>query len=245
VSEKQDAGDLGSILGVFAHPDDEAYLAGALMARAVDAGRRVSLVTATRGELGFPADDPRPIERRMAIRETELECCLEVLGVTEHVWLDYPDGGCADVPVEEPVARLLPILEEVQPDTVLTFGPDGGTYHADHIATGRWATLACRAAARPPSLLYAANTPEWLERFLSVIDAGDVMMSAEAPITTPIDELAVRFVADDGLVDRKLAALLCQASQTERIVQQAGVEEYRELLRAEYYRAPTADDWPA
>jgi len=55
-------GDLGTVLGVFAHPDDEAYLAGGLMATAVDAGRRVVCITATRGELGFPDDDPRSIE---------------------------------------------------------------------------------------------------------------------------------------------------------------------------------------
>lgn len=244
MSGEQHTGDLGSILGVFAHPDDEAYLAGALMARAADAGRRVALVTATRGELGFPDDDPRPIERRMAIREAELMCCLEVLGVTEHVWLDYPDGGCADVPVEEPVARLRTILEDVQPDTVLTFGPDGGTYHGDHIAAGHWATLACRGAALPPRLLYAANTPEWLERFLSAVDAGNVMMSGDAPITISADELAVRFVADDVLVDRKLAALQCQASQVEPLVRQAGVDLYRELLREETFRAPTPADWP-
>ena len=49
--------DLGTILGVWAHPDDEAYLSGGLMAMARDAGARVVCVTATRGELGTP--DPR------------------------------------------------------------------------------------------------------------------------------------------------------------------------------------------
>jgi hypothetical protein len=65
-------GDLGTILGIFAHPDDEAYLAGALMATAVDAGRRVVCVTAAGGSFGFADDDPRSIEERMAVRESEL-----------------------------------------------------------------------------------------------------------------------------------------------------------------------------
>ena len=43
---------------------------------------------------------------------------------------------------------LCGFIEDVQPDTVLTFGPDGGTFHEDHIAVSRWTTLACRAAAR-------------------------------------------------------------------------------------------------
>jgi hypothetical protein len=83
-----------------------------------------------------------------------------------------------------------------------------------------------------------------LERFLSAVDAGNVMMSGDAPITTSADELAVRFVADDALVDRKLAALQCQASQVEPLVRQAGVDLYRELLREESFRAPTPEDWP-
>ena len=55
--------DLGTVLGVWAHPDDETWLSAGLMARAVDQGRRVVCVTATRGEAGFPADDTRPTGR--------------------------------------------------------------------------------------------------------------------------------------------------------------------------------------
>src|SRR5215510_7528571 len=87
-------GDLGTLLAMFAHPDDEAYLAGGLMACAADAGRRVVCVTATKGELGFPDDDPRSLEERASVREAELKACLDVLGMTEHHWLDQPDGGC-------------------------------------------------------------------------------------------------------------------------------------------------------
>jgi LmbE family N-acetylglucosaminyl deacetylase len=239
------AEELGSILGVFAHPDDEAYLAGALMAVAADAGRRVVCVTATRGELGFSDDDPRSLDERKAIREAELRACLDVLGVREHVWLDYPDSGCARVPTDEPVARLRSIVDEMRPDTVLTFGPDGGTYHDDHIAVGHWTSLACRGAFATPRLLYAANTPEWVERFEAAVTMDEVMMAdGLAPPTTPADELAVHFVADDALADRKVRALRCQASQVEPLVEQAGVDVFRELVREESFRAPTADDWP-
>ena len=90
-------GDLGSILGVWAHPDDEAWLSAGLMAQAVDAGRRVVCVTATAGEAGFPDDDPRPEEERMAIRRAEMAASLGEVGVTEHHWLGYRDGHCDDV----------------------------------------------------------------------------------------------------------------------------------------------------
>ena len=66
-------GDLGSILGIWAHPDDEAWLSSGLMMRAVEAGHRVVCVTATRGESGFPADDGRSAEERKAVRAAELD----------------------------------------------------------------------------------------------------------------------------------------------------------------------------
>jgi LmbE family N-acetylglucosaminyl deacetylase len=46
--------ELGTVVGVWAHPDDEAYLAGGLMAAARAAGLRVVCVTATDGERGHP-----------------------------------------------------------------------------------------------------------------------------------------------------------------------------------------------
>ena len=49
--------ELGTILGIWAHPDDEAWLSAGLMARAVDAGSRIVCVTATRGELGVQDAD--------------------------------------------------------------------------------------------------------------------------------------------------------------------------------------------
>ena len=141
-------GDLGSILGIWGHPDDEAWLSAGLMMQAVAAGDRVVCVTATKGEAGFPADDPRSVSERMAIRESELAACLSILGVTEHRWLGYGNGECALVPDEEAVATLAEIIDDVRPDTVLTFGPDGGTGHSDHIAACRWTTQAVAATHR-------------------------------------------------------------------------------------------------
>ena len=239
-------GNLGSILAVFAHPDDEAYLCGALMSLAVDAGRRVMCVTATRGELGFPDDDPRSIAERKAVRSAELDACLSVLGVREHQWLEYPDGGCIDVPDEEPVARLRAVMDEMRPDTVLTFGPDGGTYHDDHITIGRWTTLACRASDAAPRLLYQTKTPEWNKKFTTAFDIDQIMMvEGAAPIVTPIEDIAVWFSADTDLAERKATALRCQVSQTSGIVEQLGFETYADLVRDEFFRAPTPDDWPA
>src|SRR5689334_19924197 len=83
---------VGVLLGVWAHPDDEAYLSSGLMARARAAGSRVVVATATRGEAG--TDDPAgwPPERLAAIREREMAASLAALDVREHFWLGYRDG---------------------------------------------------------------------------------------------------------------------------------------------------------
>ena len=95
-------GDVGSVLGVWGHPDDEAYLSAGLMALAVDAGRRVVCVTATAGEAGFPDDDARSVDARVAVRQAEMAASLAELGVAEHHWLGYGDGRCAEVPTRTP-----------------------------------------------------------------------------------------------------------------------------------------------
>jgi len=233
-------GELGSILAVFAHPDDEAYLAGALMAKAVDEGRRVVCVTATRGELGFPDDDPRSEEERAAVRTAEMAACLGILGVQEHHWLDLPDGAGKEVPDEVPVARIAELIDEIRPDTTLTFGPDGQTYHVDHIAISRWTTLAVAAAQHSTRLLYAAMTEEWVQLFADHgVDLSQVMMvPGVVPPTVPSEELAVWFRAEGDLLDRKVRALRAQASQVEPLVQQFGVEAFAVQAADEFYREP-------
>ena len=59
---------LGTIVGVWAHPDDEAYLSAGLMAAAVDAGNHVLCITATRGELGTSDPSAWPPDRLAPVR---------------------------------------------------------------------------------------------------------------------------------------------------------------------------------
>ena len=236
---ERDPTQLGTILGVWAHPDDEAYLSAAIMAAAVGAGQRVVCVTATRGEAGSLDHVRWPPDTLASLREKELDACLRVLGVTDHTWLDHPDGGCADVPLEDAVAPIVSIIDDVRPDTVLTFGPDGMTGHTDHIAVGRWTAEALRVSGQNGArLLYATKTREWNTAFLAVVEPERVMMGAEElPWTDAADiVLHVRVTGDD--LDRKLAALLCQRSQVEPLVTDYGEAAFRELMADEFFRAP-------
>ena len=129
---------LGTVLGVWAHPDDETYLCGGIMAAAVAAGSRVVCVTATRGELG--STDPvrwPPGEALARVRTEELENALRHLGVTEHHWLDYPDGARADVDSLQSDVRsgdALPPAKSVSTSTASlidsSMSPSTGEAHA-------------------------------------------------------------------------------------------------------------------
>ena len=142
-----DVSKLGTILGVWAHPDDEAYLSAGTMALARENGQRVVVATATRGELGNPDPDTYSTYDMAVIRTHELDAALETIGVDEHVWFDLPDGSLDEIDEPRLVARIRALIDEVQPDTILTFGPDGMTGHPDHVTISR-ATTSVNDAAR-------------------------------------------------------------------------------------------------
>lgn len=217
---------LGTILGIWAHPDDEAYLSGGLMAMATDAGSRVVCVTATRGELGTSDPVSWPPNLLAAERTGELKRCLGILGVTEHHWLGYPDGECSGVPASAAVDRLSDLIGRVGPDTVLTFGPDGITGHPDHQAVCVWATDAFDRAARPGArLLYAAISEPRALQWEALNESLGVYLPGY-PVTTPTDRLAIDVVLDQDTADRKVRALAAQATQTTGLIASVGVERY-------------------
>lgn len=238
-----DVGKLGTILGVWAHPDDEAYLSGGLMALARDAGSRVVCVTATRGEQGTGDPVRWPPDRLAAERTGELERCLEILGVTEHHWLGYRDGECAAAPAAEPVARLIELIREVQPDTVLTFGPDGNTGHPDHRAVGRWTAAAFdRAAPAGARLLRSAVPDGWARRWRAVHDRFQVF-SPGYPITVDESELAVHLRLDPVTLARKVQALAAQETQTAGVIAALGPADYASWVSDEGFVAECPSCW--
>ena len=231
------AAGLGTVLGVWAHPDDEVYLSGGLMAAAVDAGSRVVCVTATRGERGTA--DPRswPPARLALLREAELAASLAVLGVTDHRRLGYPDGECAAVPAGDAIGRLAEVMAEVRPDTVLTFGPDGMTGHPDHRTVSAWTTSAVRQCepGHAPRLLYAAKTIPWCDRFDALHRALDAFLSG-LPLRFPVDDVAFDVELPDDLLDRKVIALRAHASQVAPLIEVIGEERFRSWVANECFR---------
>ena len=219
-----------TVLGVWAHPDDEAYLCAGFLTAARAAGSRVVVATATRGEAGLT--DPAAA----AIRAAELEASLAAVGVTEHRWLHAAvplrDGSLARVPEDVGVAAVAAVVADVRPDLVLTFGPDGMTGHDDHRAVSGWTTRAVENTGA--DLWYAALTGDWLDEWGGLCaETGVWMTGPPEPATDPV---YVSRLAGE-LLDAKIAALAAHRSQTAGLIALVGEERYRAWWNTETFVA--------
>jgi LmbE family N-acetylglucosaminyl deacetylase len=217
---------LGTVLGVWAHPDDEAYLSAGLMALARRAGQRVVVVTATAGEQGL-SDPPRSPQELARVRRQELSASLAAVGVTEHHFLGYSDGRCGEVPAQEAVAHLVEVFARVSPDTTVTFGPDGMTGHPDHQALSAWTTAAWQRAGRPGRLLYATLTPEYHAAWGPMNEQLGVWLDPALAPCTPASDIALAVELDAELIAVKYQALRAQWSQTAPLIARMGEDAYR------------------
>lgn len=151
-----------SLLAVFAHPDDEAFGTGGTLARYASEGVATTLVCATRGEAGEIAEGTGATPETLGeVREHELRCAAETVGVREVIFLGYRDSGMAgtpenqhpgafvNAPAEQVVRQLVEIIRRVKPEVVVTFEPNGGYGHPDHIAIHKHTAAAFHEAADP------------------------------------------------------------------------------------------------
>ena len=141
---------MSTLVSFHAHPDDESIGTGGLLATAADAGHRVVLVFATRGELGTPVPGVLAEGEQLTLRRTA-ECydSAAVLGVARVEFLGYTDSGMMgddtnDVPwcfwqadVDQAAHRLAAILDEEQPELLTIYDDIGGYGHPDHIQVHR------------------------------------------------------------------------------------------------------------
>jgi LmbE family N-acetylglucosaminyl deacetylase len=151
-----------TMLAVLAHPDDESFGMGGTLALYSKRGVAVHLICATRGEVGDV--DPRLLEGFQSIgdlREHELRCAAEQLGLAGVHFLGYRDSGMpgspdnthpdalAAAPLEEVAAKVTKYIRALCPQVVLTFDPIGGYRHPDHVAIQQATVRAFLAAGDP------------------------------------------------------------------------------------------------
>jgi len=220
-------------MGVWAHPDDEAYLSAGLMAEFRARGDRVVVVTATLGELGTSDPTTWPPERLAKRRHYELCKSLAVVGVDELRLLGHADGKCDR---GDGTAAIAAHIADVEPDLIVTFGPEGMTGHPDHRAISRWTTDAWTSTRPSADLWYATLTPHFHERWGGLNDQIGLWADQPELPCTEVTDLARHTRLPKSLLDLKMAALRAHASQTQPLIDLVGDATYREWWRAESFR---------
>jgi LmbE family N-acetylglucosaminyl deacetylase len=211
---------------VFAHPDDDTFGVGGSLALHAEDELELTVILATSGGAGRIADASLATRQTLAsVREAEDLASWRVLGLDPDVrFLRHPDGGLNATPRGELLAEVQGVLEEVAPEVVITFGPDGITGHDDHVAIGAIATEAfgaLRTAAGGAAfsrLLHSAIAQSSLDRLNRLLrERGlEPMDPAQRFMPRGVPDVAIGARVDaSGVYERKLEAIRCHRTQAE------------------------------
>ncbi len=239
------------LLLVHAHPDDESLWTGGTIARYAAAGVQVTLVTCTLGEEGEVIPDSlaqlgaHAADQLGGYRVAELRAACAALGVSDHRYLGgmgrWRDSGMAGVAAnqhprafaggdfDEQTAALASILQDVRPQVVVTYGPDGGYGHPDHVRAHEITVAAAAGVPEVARLYYAVVSAEATEAGLAALagapglpwrlpEPGELPVVADAEITTA--------VAIGDHLPAKLRALRAHATQVSVWQGQDGQHSY-------------------
>jgi LmbE family N-acetylglucosaminyl deacetylase len=219
---------LGTILSIWAHPDDETFMAGGLLSMAATAGQQVLCVTATDGSLGVQDATKWPAETLGEVRQNELAAALDILGIKEHESLGYTDGTCSEIAESSVINRLVSIIDKYKPDTVVTFAPDGVTGHPDHQAVSRWSLLASDCSDCKPTVYFATQTQDAYDSFWKLADEQlHIYFATKSPIFVDKEACDIHLYLEPEFIQRKTGALKAMPSQYEKmfdVLGERGVE---------------------
>jgi LmbE family N-acetylglucosaminyl deacetylase len=232
-----------TMMAIHAHPDDEASSTGGVLATYSAQGIRTVVVTCTNGEFGDapggikPGQDGHDEQAVAQQRLAELRKSCEILGVTNLELLGYHDSGMPDwdykelpdafcnVPLDTVSGRITQLIEQYQPQVLITYDDKGPYQHPDHVHASRAAQQAfaesVALAKGGPAKLYLAamRGSVWKQVFDALREAGEevpdwedadpeaarMAVESEARITTTVDIRAV--------LSRKRDALFAHSSQ--------------------------------
>lgn len=247
------------LMGIWAHPDDEAFGTAGTMALATRSGHPVAVVCATRGEQGQIADATLATPENLArVREQELRNACAAVGVTDVSFLDYVDGHLPEADPDEIVGKIVRHLRRFRPDVVVTFAPNGGYGHIDHMAISRHA-LAAIAAASDPARYPGAGEPHRVRKVYfgamprsrlvrmreearargeDFVPGGDQATLPVEEMGTPDEAITTRVALDDAAFAAKLRAMAAHATQmpADSPWARATEEQLRQFMGAETYQ---------
>ena len=221
------------IMAVFAHPDDELSI-GPLMAKYAREGAKVQLVTVTDGRYGTGQTDLKPGDELTALRNEEVNAAAARMGIEKPIWMGYhdqlklKDGFFGHVPYfQQLMVELDSLVTLIQPDVVITWGPDGGSNHMDHRLVGASITQVylSKKWERPGMLYYVATPASQIEG-----DEKRVLRGvADEYLTTVID-----YSEQDR--EKAIEAMYCYKSQFSKELMDSRAIRWREGDQKIYLR---------
>jgi len=213
-----------TVMVVSPHPDDAEIGAGGTIASWVKLEREVILVVCTNGDKGS-SDPDMTSERLPQIRRQEQMKSAKILGISEVVFLDYPDGYLEDTP--EFRGQLVRLIRKYRPDVVMTTDPYRKyLWHRDHRITGIVTLDAIYPYARD-RFCY----PEHIAEGLQPHRVKEVYLWGSEELDTYIDV--------SETFDIKMAALSCHASQVGQYI-----EAFGERIKARAEKTGQGDGVP-
>ena len=225
-----------SVLAIFAHPDDEVLCGPGTLALCAERGDRVTLLCATRGELGPIVNEALATRATLGeVRERELRQSCAALGIAQVEILGLPDSGVSWAAYEQrTLHKLVHTIRRDRPAMLISFGSDGIYGHPDHVAMSELASEARRAAADPSFELRQAPDlppyqiprhffPVWTGHFVqellaSLAAAGTpAQLWALKPEQFPALESVITAQVDvRSVLQKKLTAIHCHRTQLAR-----------------------------
>lgn len=214
-------------LFIFAHPDDESFSSGGLIAKLSEKGINVKLITATKGEEGELGDPPVCLKKDLGkTREKELLKASKILGISRVYFLGFLDSTLKKIPTPKLVNPILKILKKEKPDLVFTFNKDGGSRHPDHVKINKAATKAFD--------LYAKNTTEHIRLYytanprsnIKLLEGRGIFYSAFGKVRGVANERITTIVDISKTFNKKLKALAQHKSQNKdvaRFIKSSGI----------------------
>lgn len=222
------------LLLVHAHPDDESLWTGGTIARYAAAGVQVTLVTCTLGEEGevipesLRALAADAADQLGGYRIGELRAACAALGVSDHRWLGgvgrWRDSGMAGVSanqhprafaggdLKKQTDALAEVIADVRPQVVVTYGPDGGYGHPDHVRAHEVTMAASDAVDR---VFFAVTSRRATEAGVAELATTDVPFripeSGELPVTD--DSLITTVIDTSEVVSVKMRAMAAHQTQ--------------------------------
>jgi LmbE family N-acetylglucosaminyl deacetylase len=261
------------LMAIFAHPDDETFSIGGTLVQIAEDEVDITLVVATRGEEGEIASTISADRSILGkVRESELNCAAQTLGVDNLYILDYRDSGMEGEPAndhpdafikassEGVIISLVELIRRHRPEVVITFEPNGGYGHPDHIAIHRYARQAFFSASDPEAYPHSGAIWEASRLYYTAIPRTFFDQMRQHMIEQGIDTSELDWLDSDknhwteedidlivdvsGVVDDKWDALECHQTQfgPDHLFRKLPEEVSKSLMGKEYFALAWPED---